>query len=372
MDNPLQSAMQKMGSNFLVAAFVPSMAFTIASYLSFRPLFISSNVYDPLIPSELLQLSFILLLSSTILGFTLYTLSTYIYKAFEGYTFVLAKQSRLRHSFLQRQIRRYERLAFQRKTIEKQLEKLGRRIRVEEHTNVTGKWRNRRLTRLIAQQSDLKSRKYNLTSILDHNFPSSRQLMLPTRFGNVLAAAEYYPKRYGIDAVPIWSKLVSAIPSKDGMMEKINEANNQCQFLLNGALLWTLFAGGCLAAAIFKIIFWVFKLQPSITNHDIWTLIYLMLAGIAVGFAFFFYEASLFNVGQFGSMIRATYDLYRFRLLDALHLKLPKSLDEEKKTWQKLSRFMTGNLEDDANPDQTIDFKYSHPPKGPHLSKKLC
>ena len=98
-------------------------------------------------------------------------------------------------------------------------------------------------------------------------------------------------------------------------------------------------------------------------GHGTLAIVYLVLIAISLGIARFFYEASLFNVSQFGSMIRSSYDLYRFNLLDALHIKLPKTLTEERELWLKLSNFMTGNLDYEVNEtyfEDSMDFKYKH------------
>jgi len=316
-----------------------------------------------------IETGIVLLLFATILGFTLYTIGNYVYKAFEGYVFILAKPTALRSTFLKRQMRRYRKAVLQRDQVIKKLERVEQKLDYEIKHPTFGKWYTNRVNRLAEQQQSLRSAKYHLTSTLEYSFPPSENLIMPTRFGNVLRAAESYSKRYGIDSVPLWGRLVSAMPSQEegGMMEKINEANNQCQFLLNGVLLGVAFACICLAATAYESILW--WTHPAI-NHQNGQLaiIYFVIMIIAIALAWFFYEASLLNVGQFGGMIRAAIDLYRFHLLEALHLDLPKTLHEEKKIWVKLSYFVTGNLDyNDQNlinnsleSEDSIDFEYVH------------
>lgn len=377
MDNPLQgaiqNAIQKMGSNFLVAAFVPAMAFIVVSFISFQPILPSSYNYVEGDATTFLQSSLILILFTTILGFTLYSISTYTYKSFEGYTFILGKESHVRRLFLKRQAIRYYKIINIKNQVEKQLEKVAEKIDAERNDPMTGKWRNRRLTRYIQRQKTLTNKKYILTSELDAGFPTSPEFIMPTRFGNILRAAELYPnKRYGIDAVPLWGRLAFVMPI-DGM-EKVNEANNQCQFLLNATLLSVIFSMLNLFASMYQGIVWWAKItnnsllyfiiinrEPYVYQQRIW--LYLTLAILALAMARFFYETSLFNVTQMGETIRVSYDVYRFTLLKALHLELPKSLKEEKKVWNKVSHFMTGNLdymEEENLQDEIIDFAYNH------------
>jgi hypothetical protein len=365
MDNSLNSAVQKMGGNFLVAAFTPAMAFILFAYWAFQP-FVQD--IEGLVSAE--SLSFIesgivLFLASTILGFTIYTIEIYTYKAFEGYVFILGKQGAVRDLFLKKHLRRYRKAIAKKQLIQKQLKKIDNKLQYSINHPTFGRWYYRRLTRLRAQQKQLNDIKYNLTANIDHNYPSVESYVMPTRFGNILRAAELYSERYGIDAVALWPKLVSAISDSNGIMDKINEANNQCQFLLNGALLATLFSIMCMIAAFYEGSIWWTSRVPNISDRNL-VIFYVVLMILAVILARFFYEASLFNVEKFGEMIRTTYDLHRFNLLEALHLDLPHNLADEKKTWRKLSNFYIGNLDyEEPNylVEEKIAFEYSHPDK---------
>lgn len=363
MENPLQNAIQKMGSNFLVAAFIPAMAFVVCAYVVFQPLLPNILKYESELP--FIEKGVILLLLATILGFTLYTIGIYVYKAFEGYVFVLGEKGNLRRLFLRKHKTLFKKAALQKQSTEKELEVTNRKLQELINHPTIGQWYNKRLTRLIRKRQNLAEIKYRLSYYLDHNYPSSLSAVMPTRFGNLLRAAEMYPKRYGIDAVPLWSKLVSSLPADDAMMEKINEANNQCQFLLNGSLLGAIFSILCLIAASIEGLIWWTDKSINYGNGNL-AVFYILLAILSLIVARFFYEASLYNVGQFGEMIRATYDLHRFQLLEAMHLELPPTLKDEKEIWLKLSHFVTGNMDyqpDEYRIEDPMDFIYSHPSK---------
>jgi hypothetical protein len=349
-----------MGRNFLVAAFIPAMAFVVCSYVVFQPMLPDILKYSSDLP--FVEKGIVLLLFTTILGFTLYTIGIYVYKAFEGYVFILGKNNGIRRSFLRKHKKLYQKAVLQKKTTERDLEIINRKLQELIDSQTIGQWYNKRLSRLIRKRQNLEETKYRLTYYLDHNYPASLSAVMPTRFGNLLRAAEMYPKRYGIDAVPLWSKLASALPADNSMMEKINEANNQCQFLLNGSLLGVVFSILCLIGASFEGMKWsIDKLGNS--NDGNLAIIYLLLMLVSLTIARFFYEASLYNVGQFGEMIRATYDLHRFQLLDAMHIELPLTLKDEKEIWLKVSHFVTGNLDyqpDEYRIDDSMSFTYSH------------
>jgi hypothetical protein len=365
MDNPLQSAVQKMGGNFLVAAFTPSLAFVLSAYVAFWPLFRDLVDYQPEESLSFIQSGIVLFLAATILGFTIYTIEIYIYKAFEGYVFILGGKNSLRDRFLKKHRLRYRKAMAKKQLLQRQLNTIERKLAFLIDNPAPGKSYNKRLSRLITQREQLSKIKYDLTAGLDHNYPPSESDVMPTRFGNILCAAEKYSGRYGIDAVALWAKLVSSIPDSDGMMEKINEANNQCQFLLNGALLGTAFSALCMLAAALKGAMWWSDASQNFSDGKS-AILYATLMVFSAIVAFFFYEASLFNVEKFGEMIRTTYDLHRFHLLEALHMELPPSLVDEKKIWLKLSHFATGNFdykEWEYLTEDTLDLVYSHPIK---------
>ena len=382
MNPSLQNAIQKMGNNFFVAAFVPAMTFIVCCSIAFDAVLPVPFRFLGGKDANLIQASINLLLFTVILGFTLFSLSTYIYKAFEGYTFILGVNSRLRSSFLERQLRRFKRIEIERIWIEKQISATNKKI-VKESENLgseTEQWRERRIARYYKKINSLYDRQYANALEKSDNFPPSAQFILPTRFGNILRASEMYSGlRYGIDAVPLWGRLAHIIP--DDGMEKVDEANNQCLFLLNASALAIIFSIICFLTIIYQaIMLWLNSqsiiLFPLPSNGWLsWNMVvfYAILVVISIATAWFFYVASLFNVNQYGQMIRAAYDLYRFDLLEALRLKLPKTLSEEKQLWRRINYFVVGNeqweqlamqenLEEFSN---VLDagFEYNHPEK---------
>jgi hypothetical protein len=357
-----------MGSNFLVAAFVPALAFILICLITFDPMLPKSLRYMGDDPSQLLQSTLKLILFTTILGFTLYTLSTYIYKAFEGYTFILGRKGPLRSSFMRRQVRRFNKIEKERLQVERQLKKIQESIDKLPQDPSSKSWQARRYNRYASNLEKAKDRQYELVATRDGQFPPSKNLIMPTRFGNILKAAETYPvTRYKIDSVQLWGRLSHIIP--DTSMEKIDHASNQSLFLLNSSLLTSLFIVLCIAATIYQAVLLYAKLNnlillPSLTPtldagfYQEKIIIYPLLALFSSVIAWFFYEASLINVSQFGDMIRASYDLYRFKLLEALHFPLPENLKEEREWWLMTSQFMVGNEAfGPVNPD------YLHPEK---------
>ena len=68
------------------------------------------------------------------------------------------------------------------------------------------------------------------------------------------------------------------------------------------------------------------------------------------------YRLSIPIVVNFGLLIRTSYDLYRFELLRKLNHPIPKSIQEEKNFWEKISEYMIAG---DRLGFQPVEFSYS-------------
>jgi hypothetical protein len=79
---------------------------------------------------------------------------------------------------------------------------------------------------------------------------------------------------------------------------------------------------------------------------------------------------------SFGSLIRTSYDLYRFELLRKLNHRLPKTIAEEKGFWQKITEYMiAGDRLGFETPNITYSIRkklidYKEPRKKRKSSKK--
>jgi hypothetical protein len=334
--------LERMGNNFLVAALIPSLAFVTLCAVIFGPIIPKGVVtrlestFNPLGQSWLL-----LLLGAVIIGFALSSLNTFIYKLFEGYM-VLARVSIFRC---------YQKC------------KAGKlRSNLKQKQEILAVLRAKKAS--DSQMTDLEDQVYYIRSELDQRFPPSDQAILPTEFGNRFRAAEYYPaSRYGIDSVRMWPRLVHVIPNS--YYEKLDQSNNQLGFLVNCSVLALLFAGLCSMASIYQFLymFLAFFGMPSplyFAPIDVGAYIYIqrviiyaVTAVIGLGGFLFFYQASLPIVSQYGNLIRSAYDLFRFDLLKALHMSLPKCHSEEYDLWCGISELMAC-----GDPSGTLEFEY--------------
>ncbi|MGQ0601340.1 MAG: hypothetical protein ACT4QE_06540 [Anaerolineales bacterium] len=324
----MQTYLENFGSNFIVSALVPSLAFATLVLLIFQnniPVAYTESLSLSITgPSELGNIP-LLLLITIIIGFTLSSLNTFLYKLFEGY-FLLQKIPAL--SKHQTQLATY---------YNKQLKRVERLIVLHSASSTHGDepelidedefYRDDPLTYALIKR--LRAQRYRLASHLDRNYPSDITALLPTRFGNILRAAETYSlDRYGIDAVPMWPRLLHVIPSS--YFAKIEQSNNQLAFLINCAVLSAVLTLLCIFALGNHMLA---NHTGGITSFAVWTAI------AAIAF-WLFYNASLTIVARHGDLIRGAYDLFRFDLLQSLRVSLPIDLQEEQDRWQGLSEFL--------------------------------
>jgi hypothetical protein len=293
----MQSYLEKMGSNFLVAALIPSLAFVTAAMVIFGPIMPPGlagrllSAFDPLGEQGALLLAL-----TTILGFTLSCLNTFIYKILEGYS-LLARLPGSR--WLQR--RRVRRLKNQLDEVEGKISKL-------EEQNPDD-----------ARLQELEDQRYYIASELDLRFPPEKQAVLPTRFGNTLRAAETYSAtRYGIDAVRVWPRLVHVIPKE--YYEKVEQSNNSLAFLVNCSVLSLLCGILCGLAAGYQhvikqcallgreeLLYFIPIDSSLIRIYSQRTFIYLVMCMLMILASWLLYRASFPIAVQYGNMIRSSF-----------------------------------------------------------------
>ena len=326
---------------------IPAMAFFTVSMI----------VFEPIIPEVIIerlggtfdisgQSFFLLLLLTVLLGFTLTSLNTFTYKVFEGYV-LLWRIPYLRKNEIKR--------ARSRKRIEKTL---NRRI-----SRLENSWSSK----AIQKRNVLISQRDQLITEYDHDFPFSEKEFMPTQFGNILKAAEAYPRtRYQIDAVPIWPRLIHVVPEE--YFSKVDQLSNQLSFLMNCTILALLFSCANFVASIYQ--YFLFRristgnTQPPlyfidlidnpkfyIQNAEIYIFIFLAALFVTIVFR----KATILVIREYGDLIRSTYDLFRLNLIEHLKLEMPETLLDEIDLWEEICDFFNK-----GNPEELIDFKYHY------------
>lgn len=325
--NIFTNYLEKLGSNFLVAAMVPSLTFVIAGITVFDPTIQMISRFEKQGGTyQLIEFGLLVFILTVIIGFTLTALNTYILKLYEGYAFI-------HHvPFMYKRLLRYhkrkaENLISRREELRKQIEVLRRNVKKSPEI--------KRLERNLRQEY------YSVTSEYDRSYPSNPEEILPTQFGNILKASEQYSgTRYGLDGVEFWPRLIQVIPKE--YQQTIDNSRNELSFLVNMSMLSILFYLACFIAVFYSL--YVFPVDFSNTDSFFAiagvTVRYLAAAGLAFICSVFFYKASIYSVSSFGLMIRSAYDLFRIDLLRQYKLKIPANLKEEFYTWKDLNEFV--------------------------------
>jgi hypothetical protein len=159
---------------------------------------------------------------------------------------------------------------------------------------------------------------------LYYPLPTRSYEVMPTRLGNILKNAELYPDlRYGVNSVLVWPRLYQLLPNH--YLQTIAEARGSLDFMLVIATLSGIFA---LASSLYL---WIVKAK--------WWLFLLCLCGGMV-VAFWAYLGALQNAFLYAQVIKAGFDLYRYKLLNQMRLPLPTSPSQEQQLWQQVNNFL--------------------------------
>lgn len=356
--------LEKLGQNFLVATFIPSLGFVLIGIFFFQPIFPPgfAPTLEFSLSTNLAGDALLLFVLTILLGFTLQGLNTFIYKLLEGY-FFLNRFSWL----LRRQRSKANRSLEQIRHIDQTLKILDERETKDE-----------KFDKLVAR---LKLKSFSLKAQYKLDYPPYLHLVLPTRFGNILRAAEIYSgEHYGVDAVLTWPRLIHVI--EPSYYNKLDQSNNGLAFIVNSMVLSLAMVIFCLLASLYQFYAWNVTTrvsQAQLTTCSVPTAetslqastssatpdpisllyflslettcsaqqayiqrgwIYLVSSIAFAGIVAFFYNASLPAARQYGALIRSAYDLFRFDLRRQLRLTLPRHSHEEHESWAKWTEFI--------------------------------
>jgi hypothetical protein len=179
--------------------------------------------------------------------------------------------------------------------------------------------------------SDLEDKFSAYRREIRHNYPGKPGLILPTRLGNVIRSFEYYSdSEYSIDSIEAWPRLVAVIPESYAV--SVDDAKTTYDFMMNCSALSLLLA--C------SIVF-VGLIFPASMASTMAVLYWLSKVIAFVLISYLFYRLSINRAGAWGSLVKGSFDLYRWALLDKLgYNQKPKSRSEERRLWAEISRQM--------------------------------
>jgi hypothetical protein len=157
-------------------------------------------------------------------------------------------------------------------------------------------------------------------------FPADETRVTGSVLGNITAAgSDYFHVRFGMNIEIVWP-LVEAAAARDAspsMPDALSEARTRIDF--------------CVAMnAIFLVygIGWFIAL--AVARGGMPWLFGVAVAG--VGGALVFYQLAVWNTRIFQSWVRSAVELYRFSVLQSLHIGLPADSAAERKAWLELTR----------------------------------
>ena len=144
-------------------------------------------------------------------------------------------------------------------------------------------------------------------------YPVQAEARLPTRLGNVLRAAEEYPLvRYGLEITTVWPRLWLVLPeaAREELASARQSLNEHVQIM------------------IWSVLFLVWIVGS-------WWALPIGFLAAAVG-----YRNALAAAGVYGELIRAVFDLHRFKLYEALRWELPARPAVELATGDAVTRYL--------------------------------
>lgn len=188
-----------------------------------------------------------------------------------------------------------------------------------------------------------------------HSYPADPGLILPTRLGNVIRSFEYYShSEYNIDSIELWPRLVAVIPESYAV--SVDDAKTTFDFMMNCSALSLVLAFGIVFAGL---------IFPASIASNMTVFYWLMKATAFYLLWYLFYRLSINRAGAWGSLVKGSFDLYRWELLNKLgYQQKPKSRQDERVLWGEISRQM---IYGDRFDKKTLDYADDQPPGYPIL-----
>jgi len=299
-----------------LSAILPAAVFVTLNAIFVLPQLRGTEVYDTL---QCYSSSFfwgsLAVVAVLLIGYSLAVLNISIIRLFEGYpllAFSLGRRLRLSN------LRRIEYLQSKVKLLNADIQMWRKR-----EENPTSP-QDRERAKVERQRCELE--RNLLAAELAWMHPQHQTWRtLPTRLGNVIAAAEEYSGHlYEMDSVTLWPYLTPVL-TQEGYAPFIEKEKATFDFLLNMTVLTLLFG---VELAYVEVLLYGFQWGPV-----------LFQLGLATTVAFGFYLLSIQGALSWGFTIRTAFVLYRGHLRERLGLKRPKTYTKERILWKKTSAF---------------------------------
>jgi hypothetical protein len=174
----------------------------------------------------------------------------------------------------------------------------------------------------LADLSEARNAQGQLGQFLNVAYPSQEDLVLPTRLGNVIRSFETYTTRqYGMPAIALWPRLQTVVDGN--LATALDGTKTSFDFMIHTAFL----------SAVLTVLTASAGLLWTPAPHDLrhpwlaWTIIFGIIS-------YLFYLAAIPRAIEWGTQVKAAFDLYRFPLLTKLGYELkPADLTDERRIW---------------------------------------
>lgn len=155
-------------------------------------------------------------------------------------------------------------------------------------------------------------------------FPSIDEQTAPTRLGNALRAFETYAvARYWLDSQHFWNELVAVAP--DNLRKELDLARSSVDFFVAATYL-SVAVGGIAGVA-------------ALTAPGGPDLPQLLVGLVSIALSYVWYRAAVSSTSYWDSTVRALVNLGRAPLAASLGLRLPETIEAERKMWALVVRF---------------------------------
>lgn len=170
----------------------------------------------------------------------------------------------------------------------------------------------------------------------DERYP--RFSLQPTSLGNMKAALYSYAlTRYGVGFDFLWRQITTLKSGDDKFSGKFLDKESQIEFLVN-----QFFLSGT---------FLIWPVLIFLVSDKIWLFLLMAITPPVMAWIYYF----VLEHAYYNSMIakRSAIDLYRFDVLESLHLRLPRSLEAERQLWVKIQQHAGFG-------EAQVSFRYEH------------
>lgn len=162
-------------------------------------------------------------------------------------------------------------------------------------------------------------------------YPQEDSQVLPTKFGNAIRAFTTYGKtRFKLDSQTLWYELLAVAPKY--LQTEIDSARSYVDFWVSSCYLSGFFGFMCLILGAF----------------DHFNCAVLLLGAVALLLAFLCHWLAIQAIDDWSYPVVALVNFGRVKLADSLGLKLPETLEEERKMWGLVTTYTYGAKQEDG------------------------